>query len=278
MRTKSLNSAWWKIGLALLAIVPCLFVFTACGGETIEKDEAILASTTAAEAIATTQNFTIERISRTSMTTSVSKMSMNSTEKISVNNGVVALDVNGSASGSGGAGGLNITMTYNVNNSVILANVDGTYYAIKKNTKEKDTISAIDLNDYLDISVIMEYFTPLTEESFETSENGSTPVVDLKKMGEGDYNLNLSLNDEITDPDTEEVTTLYSRVSQEIRDGKIAKVIFEYKTNSESEGEINYYIEYRVSYDSSEIAVPTAEELAEYKDASLTIEVPTPSL
>ena len=47
MLTKSKSATWFKMALAVVLLLPCLLLFTACGGDPIEQDEALSALTEA---------------------------------------------------------------------------------------------------------------------------------------------------------------------------------------------------------------------------------------
>ncbi len=272
MKTKSLSSAWWKITLALVAIIPCLFIFTACGGETIENAEAITAVNNAAEEMVSAQNFTVERITRVSGNADGISMKLNSTERISVNNGAVELSVRGDAEANGNMGGVNMNLDYNMDNTVKLAKIDGQYYIIKDSTSEKDSLYSTDFNEYLSLEGIIEYFTLLSEDIINPTDVDANITTDFKKVGDNSYNLTLT-----QEMETQGAVTNYGRMYYEIRDGALTKFVFESEASSD-DGTTTLYVEYKIGYTSNEISLPTAEELAEYKDSTIVITIPTPEL
>ena len=225
-KTKTLNFAF-----AFLLLIPCLFLFTACGGEQIEQTEAldVLSSASTHESILNTDSFTNNQIVRLSITmndettkqTSNITANVSGTTRVYVNENsetIVQGSINGTVTtkmsnlfGNGSA-------TQNVNSTYKVANIDGNYYKFDEANKIKEQIFETEFDDYLFTSSVLfaDSSNIITEEMLST-ETGEVQT-SLLKVGENDYNLRFSITES-----TEE-QTLTSIYYYEIRNGQFTKI------------------------------------------------------
>lgn len=266
-KTKTLNFAF-----AFLLLIPCLFLFTACGGEQIEQTEAldVLSSASTHESILNTDSFTNNQIVRLSITmndettkqTSNITANVSGTTRVYVNENsetIVQGSINGTVTtkmsnlfGNGSA-------TQNVNSTYKVANIDGNYYKFDEANKIKEQIFETEFDDYLFTSSVLfaNSSNIITEEmlSTETAEVQTS----LLKVGENDYNLRFSIT-ESTEEQT--LTTIYY---YEIRNGQFTKISLQI-TKTTQEGTYNMYTEQNIQYSSSEITKP--DTIADYTETT----------
>ena len=266
-KTKTLNFAF-----AFLLLIPCLFLFTACGGEQIEQTEAldVLSSASTHESILNTDSFTNNQIVRLSITmndettkqTSNITANVSGTTRVYVNENsetIVQGSINGTVTtkmsnlfGNGSA-------TQNVNSTYKVANIDGNYYKFDEANKIKEQIFETEFDDYLFTSSVLfaDSSNIITEEmlSTETAEVQTS----LLKVGENDYNLRFSIT-ESTEEQT--LTTIYY---YEIRNGQFTKISLQI-TKTTQEGTYNMYTEQNIQYSSSEITKP--DTIADYTETT----------
>lgn len=266
-KTKTLNFAF-----AFLLLIPCLFLFTACGGEQIEQTEAldVLSSASTHESILNTDSFTNNQIVRLSITmndettkqTSNITANVSGTTRVYVNENsetIVQGSINGTVTtkmsnlfGNGSA-------TQNVNSTYKVANIDGNYYKFDEANKIKEQIFETEFDDYLFTSSVLfaDSSNIITEEmlSIETAEVQTS----LLKVGENDYNLRFSITES-----TEE-QTLTSIYYYEIRNGQFTKISLQI-TKTTQEGTYNIYTEQNIQYSSSEITKP--DTIADYTETT----------
>ena len=266
-KTKTLNFAF-----AFLLLIPCLFLFTACGGEQIEQTEAldVLSSASTHESILNTDSFTNNQIVKLSITmndettkqTSNITANVSGTTRVYVNENsetIVQGSINGTVTtkmsnlfGNGSA-------TQNVNSTYKVANIDGNYYKFDEANKIKEQIFETEFDDYLFTSSVLfaDSSNIITEEmlSTETAEVQTS----LLKVGENDYNLRFSIT-ESTEEQT--LTTIYY---YEIRNGQFTKISLQI-TKTTQEGTYNMYTEQNIQYSSSEITKP--DTIADYTETT----------
>ncbi len=266
-KTKTLNFAF-----AFLLLIPCLFLFTACGGEQIEQTEAldVLSSASTHESILNTDSFTNNQIVRLSITmndettkqTSNITANVSGTTRVYVNENsetIVQGSINGTVTtkmsnlfGNGSA-------TQNVNSTYKVANIDGNYYKFDEANKIKEQIFETEFDDYLFTSSVLfaDSSNIITEEMLST-ETGEVQT-SLLKVGENDYNLRFSIT-ESTEEQT--LTTIYY---YEIRNGQFTKISLQI-TKTTQEGTYNIYTEQNIQYSSSEITKP--DTIADYTETT----------
>ena len=258
------SSAIFRISLALVAIVSCLFVFTACGGTPIEQDEAFtaLSSATDTTQYADVNDYAFNMVMRINYDTEEGKVAANVNTKAVVNKGIAQITMNGDANISTSAFGVSTNTNAKINTTFKAINLDGVYYALNEREKVKESISATDYNDYVDFnSSVFGMLEVVSSDQLEESE-GYTVVTDLKKVGENGYNLNFEFTTTATQNDV--TTTQKERYYYEIKDGKIAKFIMEYSITT-GESTTSTYIEGSVQYNSNAISVPEASVINEYE-------------
>ncbi len=266
-KTKTLNFAF-----AFLLLIPCLFLFTACGGEQIEQTEAldVLSSASTHESILNTDSFTNNQIVRLSITmndettkqTSNITANVSGTTRVYVNENsetIVQGSINGTVTtkmsnlfGNGSA-------TQNVNSTYKVANIDGNYYKFDEANKIKEQIFETEFDDYLFTSSVLfaNSSNIITEEMLSTEKEEVQKS--LLKDGENDYNLRFSIT-ESTEEQT--LTTIYY---YEIRNGQFTKISLQI-TKTTQEGTYNMYTEQNIQYSSSEITKP--DTIADYTETT----------
>lgn len=266
-KTKTLNFAF-----AFLLLIPCLFLFTACGGEQIEQTEAldVLNSASNHESILNTDSFTNNQIVRLSITmndettkqTSNITANVSGTTRVYVNENsetIVQGSINGTVTtkmsnlfGNGSA-------TQNVNSTYKVANIDGNYYKFDEANKIKEQIFETEFDDYLfTSSVLFANSSNIITEEMLSTETGEVQT-SLLKVGENDYNLRFSIT-ESTEEQT--LTTIYY---YEIRNGQFTKISLQI-TKTTQEGTYNMYTEQNIQYSSSEITKP--DTIADYTETT----------
>lgn len=266
-KTKTLNFAF-----AFLLLIPCLFLFTACGGEQIEQTEAldVLSSASTHESILNTDSFTNNQIVRLSITmndettkqTSNITANVSGTTRVYVNENsetIVQGSINGTVTtkmsnlfGNGSA-------TQNVNSTYKVANIDGNYYKFDEANKIKEQIFETEFDDYLfTSSVLFANSSNIITEEMLSTETGEVQT-SLLKVGENDYNLRFSIT-ESTEEQT--LTTIYY---YEIRNGQFTKISLQI-TKTTQEGTYNMYTEQNIQYSSSEITKP--DTIADYTETT----------
>ena len=266
-KTKTLNFAF-----AFLLLIPCLFLFTACGGEQIEQTEAldVLSSASTHESILNTDSFTNNQIVRLSITmndettkqTSNITANVSGTTRVYVNENsetIVQGSINGTVTtkmsnlfGNGSA-------TQNVNSTYKVANIDGNYYKFDEANKIKEQIFETEFDDYLfTSSVLFANSSNIITEEMLSTETGEVQT-SLLKVGENDYNLRFSIT-ESTEEQT--LTTIYY---YEIRNGQFTKISLQ-MTKTTQEGTYNMYTEQNIQYSSSEITKP--DTIADYTETT----------
>ena len=269
MKTTTISSSViFRISLALIAIVSCLFVFTACGGTPIEQDEAFtaLSSATDTTQYADVNDYTFNMVMRVNYDTEKGKLAANINAKTIVNEGVAQIAINGDANLSGNAFGVSTNTSTKINSTFKAVNFDGVCYAFNESGKIKETITSTDYNDYIDFnSSIFGMLEVVLSEQLEERE-GYTVVTDLKKVGENGYNLNFEFTS--TSTQNEVTSTQKERYYYEIKDGKIAKFIME-SSITVGESITSTYIEGSVQYGSSAISVPELSVINEYETESV---------
>lgn len=266
-KTKTLNFTF-----AFLLLIPCLFLFTACGGEQIEQTEAldVLSSASTHESILNTDSFTNNQIVKLSITmndettkqTSNITANVSGTTRVYVNENsetIVQGSINGTVTtkmsnlfGNGSA-------TQNVNSTYKVANIDGNYYKFDEANKIKEQIFETEFDDYLfTSSVLFANSSNIITEEMLSTETGEVQT-SLLKVGENDYNLRFSIT-ESTEEQT--LTTIYY---YEIRNGQFTKISLQ-MTKTTQERTYNMYTEQNIQYSSSEITKP--DTIADYTETT----------
>ena len=266
-KTKTLNFAF-----AFLLLIPCLFLFTACGGEQIEQTEAldVLSSASTHESILNTDSFTNNQIVRLSITmndettkqTSNITANVSGTTRVYVNENsetIVQGSINGTVTTKMSNLFGNGSGTQNVNSTYKVANIDGNYYKFDEANKIKEQIFETEFDDYLFTSSVLfaDSSNIITEEMLST-ETGEVQT-SLLKVGENDYNLRFSITES-----TEE-KTLTTIFYYEIRNGQFTKISLQI-TETTQERTYNMYTEQNIQYSSSEITKP--DTIADYTETT----------
>lgn len=177
MKTKTVQtSAWWKISIALVAIVSCLFVFTACGGTPIEQDEAFtaLSSATTAEKYAAVGDYTMEQIVRATRKTETNDLSLNAKMTLMVNDKegqkVGSVDLNGDLRVKANSGGLTTNNTTQVNSQFDIAQIGGAYYYFNTDLHQKQSILPTDYLTLTSFALTMESVKVITKNDIYIQE------------------------------------------------------------------------------------------------------------
>ena len=266
-KTKTLNFAF-----AFLLLIPCLFLFTACGGEQIEQTEAldVLSSASTHESILNTDSFTNNQIVRLSITmndettkqTSNITANVSGTTRVYVNENsetIVQESINGTVTTKMSNIFGNGSGTQNVNSTYKVANIDGNYYKFDEANKIKEQIFETEFDDYLfTSSVLFANSSNIITEEMLSTETGEVQT-SLLKVGENDYNLRFSIT-ESTEEQT--LTTIYY---YEIRNGQFTKISLQI-TKTTQERTYNMYTEQNIQYSSSEITKP--DTIADYTETT----------
>ena len=266
-KTKTLNFAF-----AFLLLIPCLFLFTACGGEQIEQTEAldVLSSASNHESILNTDSFTNNQIVKLSITmndettkqTSTITANVSGTTRVYVNENsetIVQESINGTITTKMSNLFGNGSGTQNVNSTYKVANIDGNYYKFDEANKIKEKILETEFDDYLfTYSVLFADSSNIITEEMLSTETGEVQT-SLLKVGENDYNLRFSIT-ESTEEQT--LTTIYY---YEIRNGQFTKISLQI-TETTQKGTYNMYKEQNIQYSSSEITKP--DTIADYTETT----------
>lgn len=266
-KTKTLNFAF-----AFLLLIPCLFLFTACGGEQIEQTEAldVLSSASTHESILNTDSFTNNQIVRLSITmndettkqTSNITANVSGTTRVYVNENsetIVQGSINGTATTKMSNLFGNVSATQNINSTYKVANIDGNYYKFDEANKIKEKIFETEFDDYLfAYSVLFADSSNIITEEMLSTETGEVQT-SLLKVGENDYNLRFSIT-ESTEEQTSTAIYYY-----EIRNGQFTKISLQI-TETTQKGTYNMYKEQNIQYSSSEITKP--DTIADYTETT----------
>ncbi len=263
METKKVSSGfknWLKVLCVALAAIPCMFLLTACGGETIEQDEALLALAAAQTTMDAdeTNTFTITMEQRLNGGASGVNADMNVKNTIAVytdasGNVTARVQANGTVRGELSS---YIDIDANLNADYKVATIDGVNYFINENEK---TYEVAGVSDYSDMISFGSYASAVDfiNASMLVDAEGVDIATDLKKMGENDYNLRFTITTttSLADVDTTTTTVYY----YEIRDSKITK-FQNTATMSSDEGNATQEMILTFDYTNRSVSAPTSIE------------------
>lgn len=267
IKTRTLNFTF-----ALLLLIPCLFLFTACGGEEIEQTEALtaLSNASAHESMTTTESFTNNQIVRVNITmndettkeNSSITANVNGTTKVYVdenNEKIVQESINGNITTKTSNIFGNGSATQNINSTYKVASIDGDLYKFDEANKVKEQILSTDFDDYtFSESVLFAKSSNIVTEDKLATETGEVKT-SLIKVGENDFNLRFSITE------SSEEQTSVSTYYYEIRNGQFTKITIE-TTKSTAESYYNIYLEQNIQYSANKISKP--DTIADYLETS----------
>ncbi len=175
MTAKTNTRSLWTIPVALVVIISCLFVFTACGGTPIEQDEALtaLSNATSTEKYSAVGDYTVEQIVRSTRKTETSDSTLNTKMILSVadNDGqkVGSMDVSGDLRVQANSGGLTTNNNTQIKSNFDIAQIGGAYYYFNTDLQKKQTISQTDYLTRTSFAATMADVKVITQNDIETN-------------------------------------------------------------------------------------------------------------
>lgn len=231
MLTKSKSATWFKMALAVVLLLPCLLLFTACGGDPIEQDEALQALTEAT----TTSNYDNVKSFSCTMSTEASgeENGVTRTFKNSGKNIVYVTDTDTIVQVSISASmdiransGITMSSVTSGNGEYKIVKIGDSYYKINEGKKLYDTTTEEEFTSSSTIlgSISMALRNVVTADKI--TQAGENVKMDLLKTGEGAYSLKFIFTETITKDEgleTEYVEKTVTSYYYEIADKKLTK-------------------------------------------------------
>ena len=248
---------WLKVLCVAIALVPCMFLFTACGGDPIEQDEAMTALTSAQAAMAAedSESFVIKMQQRTNGNAAEVNGNMNTDSTITVytdadGNVTARIQANGSVSAEMSS---YIDMDLNLNVDYKYTTIDGVNYFINEEQKTYEVVGLTE-GSVIDFATYARAVNFISESDLVAGE-GEEIKTDFRKTSENSYNLRVTHTATETVGDV--TATITTEMYYEIRDSKLTR--FESKVSSTNGDETaSYETVITIDYNARAVSAPTS--------------------
>ncbi len=280
MLTKSKSATWFKMALAVVLLLPCLLLFTACGGDPIEQDEALSALTEAG----TIANY--ENVKSFSYTLNNEAMEIdkeegtNTTLKTSGTSIVYKTDtetiiqINQSASRDiridTGMVGSSVT---SASGEYKIVKIGDAYYNINESKKIYEATEESMFTQSASILSPLSYALTTLITADDITAAGDNIEMELLKTGEGAYSLKFVITEvaKITEGTDEveqkTVTTYYYEIAdKKFTKYEINREVFENNTRVS-------YDKYSCSFNYSETKLTAPTSIEGYKEGSFSMQM-----